>query len=101
MARSAFTDLKGPLSQALKKVALAGPAMALAPVWAEAVGAHLATRTRPVRLAEGTLTVEADPEFFFDLEREQGTLCARLNERLGRSAVRRLLFVKRPSRRPA
>ncbi|MBI5545552.1 MAG: DUF721 domain-containing protein [Deltaproteobacteria bacterium] len=94
MARSEFTDAKGPLARALRQVAEAGPGDVLTPVWAEAVGAALAAHSRPVRLSEGTLTVSADPEFIMDLEYEQQVLVTRLNARLGRNAVRKLSFMR-------
>jgi hypothetical protein len=100
MAQAAFADLKGPLSRALLAVAHRGPAGALAPVWAEAVGA-LASRSRPVRLSGASLTVEVDPEFIDDLLRAQEALRQRLNDRLGKDAVRRITFVAWPRSSPA
>lgn len=96
MAQSSFTDLKGPLGRALRRVAEAGPAGALGVVWGEAVGALLASRSRPVRLAGKVLTVESDPEFAEDLRRAGADLCGRLNARLGRGAVERLIVVLSP-----
>ncbi len=99
MAHSTFTDLKGPLGRALRRIAEAGPGGALGVIWREAVGDMLAARSRPVRLAGKVLTVETDPEFAEDLRGAGAELCARLNARLGRGAVERLLVV--PSRRGA
>jgi hypothetical protein len=93
MAQSAFTDLKGPLGRALRRVAEAGPAGALGVIWGEAVGGLLASRSRPVRLAGGALTVESDPEFADELRRASAELCGRLNSRLGRGAVERLIVI--------
>lgn len=93
MAWSDFHDVKGPLARALGRVAEAGPGSVLAPVWADVVGGALATRSRPVRLHEGVLTVEADPEFLPDLERERDLLRDRLNARLGKGAVRQLRYL--------
>ncbi len=99
MARSHFEDMKGPLSRALRKVAEAGPASVLAPVWGEVVGAALSERSRPVLLQDGVLTVEADPTFIEDFERARATLLERLNARLGRNAVRTLRFLRQAGRR--
>ena len=96
MAHSSFTDLKTPLARALRHIAEAGPSGALGVVWHDAAGALLAARSRPVRLARGALTLECDPDFAIDVERASDLLCARLNARLGRNAVRRLIVV--PSR---
>lgn len=93
MARSEFRDLKSPLSKALRQVAEAGPAGLLAPVWGEAVGDGLAAHARPVRLSDGTLTVEVRREFLAVLAAEEATLRERLNARLGRGAVRAIHFV--------
>lgn len=93
MARSDFSDMKGALGRALRQVAEAGPASVLGPVWEEVVGAALARHSRPVRLQDGALTVAVSPEFAAELEREQATLCGRLNARLGKDSVRRLWLV--------
>ena len=93
MARSQLKDAKGPLARALGAIANAGPADVLAPLWAEVVG-PLSARSRPVRLSEGVLTVEADPQFLPDLQREAGELLRRLNERLGRGAVQRIILIR-------
>ncbi len=93
MARSSFTDLKDPLARALRHIAEAGSGGALEVVWRDAAGALLAARSRPVRLARGALTLECDPDFAVDLERASDLLCTRLNARLGRGAVRRLIII--------
>jgi len=98
MARSKFADMKGPLARALRQVAEAGPATVLTPVWAEAVGAALASRSRPVILSGGVLTIEADPQFIVDLERERETLRSRLNARLGRNVIHTLRFIRQEGR---
>lgn len=94
MARSDLFDLKGPLARALGKVAEAGPASVLAPVWAEAVGPTLAARSRPVRFQDAVLTVVADPEFLPHLEQQNAMLRDRLNGQLGRGAVRLIRYLK-------
>ncbi len=70
-----------------------GQARGLAPVWAEAVGAQIAKHTSPYLLEKGTLVVTvASAEWALTLEREQASLCERLNERLGPDTVRALTF---------
>jgi len=92
MARSELADVRGPLARALRKVAQSGSAGVLAPVWAEVVGPALASRSRPVRLSQGELTVTVAPEFAVDLRRDEAALRARLEARLGKGSVRRLLI---------
>ena len=99
MARSELKDARGPLARALGNIAKAGPAGVLEPLWAEVVGA-LSSRSRPVRLHDGVLTVESDPQFLAFLERDRAVLIERLNARLGRRAVRQLLFVSEGARTP-
>lgn len=100
MASSNFADLKGPLAKALSLVAQAGPANALALVWAEAVGPFLAKHSRPVRLHRGSLTVEANPEFLGELESVRIDICKRLNSRLGRESVQKLYLISKRMLRP-
>lgn len=70
-----------------------GHARALAPVWAEAVGSHIAKHTSPYSLEKGTLVVTvASAEWALTLEREQASLCERLNARLGPDTVTALTF---------
>ncbi|MGI5864534.1 MAG: DUF721 domain-containing protein [Myxococcales bacterium] len=92
MARSDFHDLKGALAKALGSTARLGSAAALAPLWREVVGA-LADHSRPTRLDEGVLFVEASPEFLFDLQRNDDLLLERLQDRLGRGTVRAIRFI--------
>ena len=80
--------------------------------WKEIVGAEVARLARPVRLTQsasgGVLTLKADPAASVFLQHETRLLCGRINDYLGRDAVRRLRFVpaeiapepKRPRRRP-
>ncbi len=95
MARSEFTDLKGPLSRALKQVASRGRAAALDPVWAEAVGPALSRQSRPLLLEDGRLTVEVDAHLLSSVEAEKILLIERLNARLGKSAVRQIVLQAR------
>jgi hypothetical protein len=97
MAQSTLTDLQGPLSRALRQVALAGPGVVLFPVWAAVVGPLLAGRSRPVRLHQGALTIEIDSDFLAELENQRHLLCHRLDERLGKGAVRQLHFLAKRS----
>jgi predicted nucleic acid-binding Zn ribbon protein len=70
-----------------------GKARALAPVWADAVGPQIAKHTSPYLLEQGTLVVTvASAEWAMTLEREQASLCERLNARLGPDTVRALTF---------
>lgn len=67
------------------------------PVWSEwgaLVGPLIARHASPRRLRRGVLVVEVDgPEWLHELRYLEGELRQRLNERLGRAAVRELLFV--------
>lgn len=70
-----------------------GKARALAPVWADVVGAHIAKHSAPQILEEGTLVVTvASAEWAHTLSREEDVLRERLNERLGDGAVTALAF---------
>lgn len=92
MAQSDLQDMKNALARALGAPASNGGAPLLAPLWREAVGS-LAAHSRPVSLSRGTLQVEADPDFLFDLGRQKELVVARLNARLGRGTVRTIEFI--------
>ena len=95
MATSSFDDLKRSLAQTLFQAARAGAASVLAPLWRDAVGEGLAAHSQPVRLADGVLTVEAEPEFAAELAHASETVRARLNARLGGQALLRVEVVRR------
>ena len=62
--------------------------------WETLVGPTIARHARPQRLRRGVLVVEVDgPEWLQELRYLQRDLRTRLNERLGRTAVRELLLV--------
>jgi len=65
--------------------------------WKEIVGADVARIARPIRLSQGpsggVLTLKADPAASVFLQHESRALCGRINDYLGRDAVRRLRFV--------
>lgn len=67
------------------------------PIWCEweaIVGQPIARHTRPMRLRGDVLVVAVDgPDWIHELRFLADDLCARLNARLGRSAVRELYFV--------
>ncbi len=86
-----------PAADALRTaLELAAPKTPLASVqtdWAEAVGERVAAVTTPLSERDGTLTVEcSDPVWAEELELMQEQLLARLGERLGEAAPRRLRF---------
>jgi hypothetical protein len=80
---------------AFERAGFAEPGLVLR--WKEIVGADVARIAHPVRLAEsasgGVLTLRADPAASVFLQHESRTLCGRINDYLGRDAVRRLRFV--------
>ena len=64
-----------------------------AAIWADAVGAELAARARPTVLSAGTLHVLVQDHRWRDqLDAARSILMERLNQRLGRCAVRALQF---------
>ena len=64
-----------------------------AAIWADAVGAEVATRARPTVLSGGTLHVLVQDHRWRDqLDAARAILIERLNVRLGRCAVRALQF---------
>jgi predicted nucleic acid-binding Zn ribbon protein len=64
-----------------------------AAVWADAVGKELATRATPTVLSGGTLHVLVQDHRWRDqLDAARAIVIERLNQRLGRSAVRALQF---------
>lgn len=71
--------------------------------WSEVVGAQLGQRTRPVGLADGTLTIAADdPATVSHVRYLEAELCERLTELLGHARVTRVdVKVDRASRRRA
>jgi predicted nucleic acid-binding Zn ribbon protein len=74
----------------------AGGELASFPIWtewADVVGATIARHARPRRLRRGVLLVEVDGvEWMHELQYLKADLRARLNERLGRPAVRELFL---------
>ncbi|ADO72277.1 DUF721 domain-containing protein [Stigmatella aurantiaca] len=70
-----------------------GKGLSLMPVWAAAVGPQIAKHTSPYVLQGGTLVVTVESaEWAQTLTLEQGSVCARLNERLGPGRVTALSF---------
>ena len=62
--------------------------------WAALVGETIAAHARPLRLRGTVLVVAADgPDWIHELRFLKRDLLARLNERLGRPAIRDLYFV--------
>ena len=65
--------------------------------WPEIVGPDVARLSRPLKLSEsasgGVLTLKAEPAASVFLQHETRSLCARINDFLGRPAVHRLRFV--------
>src|SRR5262245_65812823 len=103
------TKLGEALRAALSRLP-SGPELASFPIWtewADVVGATIARHARPRRLRRGVLLVEVDgAEWMHELQYLKGDLRTRLNQRLGRSAVREIFLAlagvgddARPSRR--
>ena len=64
------------------------------PHWDALVGPTLARHAQPVRLRRGVLLVAVDSaEWMHELQYLKHDLCARVNERLGRNAVREIFLV--------
>jgi len=62
-------------------------------LWPQVVGEHLASETKALKLAGGTLLVTASsPALAHQLHLERSMLIDRLNERIGASAVREIRF---------
>jgi hypothetical protein len=65
--------------------------------WPEIVGPEVARLSRPLKLSESAsgcvLTLKAEPAASVFLQHETRSLCARINDFLGRPAVHRLRFV--------
>ena len=62
-------------------------------LWPQVVGEHLASETKALKLAGGTLLVTASsPALAHQLHLERSTLIDRLNERIGVPAVREIRF---------
>ena len=68
-------------------------ALSRLPAWADVVGATIARHARPRRIRRGVLLVEVDgAEWMQELQYLKVDLRARLNERLGRPAVREIFL---------
>jgi predicted nucleic acid-binding Zn ribbon protein len=67
------------------------------PIWAEwtaTVGPTIAAHTKPAQLRRGVLVVTVDgPEWMHELQYMKRELCAKLNARLGTSAIRDIYLV--------
>lgn len=62
-------------------------------VWEEVVGLPVARHTRPLWIKEGKLRVSVtDPIWLQELGYVEKTILKKLNEKLGRSAVKRIEF---------
>ncbi len=83
-------------AQAFARAGFRDPTLVLR--WREIVGPEIANFAQPLRLAEGSaggvLTLKAEPAAAVFLQHETRSLCARINDYLGRPAVVRLRFVK-------
>ncbi len=90
-----LTTLGDALRTALARLP-AGGELSNFPIWTEwaaIVGATIARHARPRRLRRGVLLVEVDgAEWMHELQYLKADLRARLNERLGRSAVREIFL---------
>ena len=104
-----LTTLGEALRAALSRLP-AGGELASFPIWtewADVVGATIARHARPRRIRRGVLLVEVDgAEWMQELQYLKVDLRARLNQRLGRQAVREIFLAlagatddARPSRR--
>jgi predicted nucleic acid-binding Zn ribbon protein len=87
------------LGEALRAALLrlpSGSELASFPIWTEwahVVGATIGRHTRPRRLRRGVLLVEVDgAEWMHELQYLKAELRTRLNERLGRPAVREIFL---------
>jgi predicted nucleic acid-binding Zn ribbon protein len=91
-----MTTLGEALLAALSRLP-AGRELASFPIWTEwpdVVGTTIARHARPRRLRRGVLVVEVDGvEWMHELQYLKHDLRARLNDRLGRAAVRELFLV--------
>ena len=98
MSRRVPTPAAALLPRLLARLAEAsGKAGGLTPVWASAVGEHIARHTVPYTLEGGTLVITVrSAEWARTLEREQVSLCERLNAQLGEGVVRTLSFRLQP-----
>ncbi len=98
MSRRVPTPASTLLPRLLARLAEAsGKAGGLTPVWAAAVGEHIARHTAPYTLEGGTLVITVgSAEWARTLEREQAALCERLNAQLGEVVVRTLAFRLQP-----
>lgn len=90
-----LTTLGEALRAALSRLP-AGGELASFPIWtewADVVGATIARHARPRRIRRGVLLVEVDgAEWMQELQYLKVDLRARLNERLGRPAVREIFL---------
>jgi predicted nucleic acid-binding Zn ribbon protein len=91
-----LTTLGEALRAALARLP-AGLELASFPIWtewADVVGAPIARHARPRRLRRGVLVVEVDgAEWMHELQYLKQELRGRLNERLGRAAIREIFLV--------
>jgi predicted nucleic acid-binding Zn ribbon protein len=73
-----------------------GDARTLVPVWAELVGEQAARNSKPHELRDGTLEVAVtSTSWARELSTQADDILARLQARLGRPTVRRIVFVHR------
>jgi predicted nucleic acid-binding Zn ribbon protein len=90
------TSLGEALRTALSRLPL-GDDLAGFPIWTdwtEIVGPTIARHARPRRLRRGVLVIEVDgAEWMHELQYLKRELCARLNARLERAAVREVFLV--------
>ena len=95
MARE-LTTLGEALRAALSRLP-SGVELASFPIWtewADVVGAAIARHARPRRLRRGVLVVEVEgAEWMQELQYLKQDLRARLNDRLGRAAIREIFLV--------
>ncbi len=91
-----LTTLGDALRAALSRLP-SGSELASFPIWtdwADVVGAAIARHARPRRLRRGVLVIEVEgAEWMHELQYLKQDLRVRLNERLGRAAIREIFLV--------
>lgn len=94
MSHNEFTPARALLPSLLARLTReSGKASHLIPVWEDAVGSLTARHTRPVLLDGTVLHVEVQsPRWKAALELQEQEILSRLRDRLGPSAVSRLVL---------
>ena len=91
-----LTTLGDALRAALSRLP-SGSELASFPIWtdwADVVGTAIARHARPRRLRRGVLVIEVEgAEWMHELQYLKQDLRVRLNERLGRAAIREIFLV--------